>query len=298
MSLNLEETIINNNKFLNTSTMLGQIEPSLNTLEKNLKHSFKDTVFLERNTDIYRKELLDLINISINNYGHRSADFKVLDQDKTNVLFAGCSMTFGEGLPEFYSWPHHVIRSIKSTIDNLGSTDILSYPGGSAEKIIRNVFRYIDQIGKPDYIFILLPDFFREFDYDNESASYKIKMMYDLGNDKKITGLEDINVYNLFTEYKLAYEMLDIFCRVMGIKLMAGSWYTHAGSAMKKIFNDFIDFRNENAMEYFKSDSFDEEYYKTFDSRFAVESADNAHPGLIFHLAFADIFLKVFNKND
>jgi hypothetical protein len=296
-SFNLGDEIINNKRLLGTDAMVGNIEPSLNSIKSKGLYSFKDTIFSKRVPSIYRLELLELLDFSINNYGHRSSDFLSLDNSKTNILFAGCSMTFGESLPEKYSWPHYIINKIKQKDSSVGSTDILSYPGGSTDKIIKNVFRYIDKIGKPDYIFILLPDFFRDVTYDNESANYKIKMMYDLKNNKKFDGLEYVSVYDMFTQYKTNYEILEIFCRSLGIKLFAGSWYTPAGKAMKKIFTDFVEFSNEDVLKYFKSKSFDQEYYNGLDHRFDFDSADDAHPGTMFHMMVGDTFLKLM-QND
>ena len=49
----------------------------------------------------------------LNSNGFRSDHFKKLDTSNINILFAGCSFTFGEGLPEEYTWPRLLENNIK-----------------------------------------------------------------------------------------------------------------------------------------------------------------------------------------
>jgi hypothetical protein len=143
-----------------------------------------------------------------------------------------------------------------------------------------------------------LPDFFRDVSYDKDLGSYKIKMLYDIGKNKKITK-DDINVQDIFTRYKTSYEMLEILCSLMNIRLFSGSWYSPSVELMKKISSStFIDFFDKEISKYVNSKKFNQQYFDLLDSRFGIESADNSHPGTLFHMLAGEKFSELILKND
>ena len=285
--------LINDDSFFQIKTIVGDIEQSDNVFKKPGLYNFAKDFVNHRPPKKYNKRLIEKVDISVNNFLHRSEDFSVLDNSKTNILFAGCSVTFGEGLPESHSWPDYVLTKLRSEGWDLGPRQVLSFLGGTTDKIVRNVFRYIDQFGKPDYILLLLPDFFRINSYDKENFYYQIKMTYDFEKQEPFPEFSHINFYDMFTSYKVYYEFLSIFCRVNGIKLLAGSWYSHSVTAMKKSGdNAFIDFSYQSVIEYQKSEHFDKEYFYKLDEDFAAEAVDGLHPGAISQMAIGHEFLK------
>lgn len=87
----------------------------------------------------------------INTHGYRGPEFT----EGVGILAAGCSQTFGIGVPENGTWPHLVAKSSGLSYANL------SYPSASIEWIVESVYRYCDEFGSPKNIFCYFPDLFR-----------------------------------------------------------------------------------------------------------------------------------------
>ena len=64
---------------------------------------------------IYEEELK--FQYSMNTHGFRSQHFKVLKKEDINILYAGCSMTFGVGLPYEYIWPNLSVNQRHHDLD-------------------------------------------------------------------------------------------------------------------------------------------------------------------------------------
>lgn len=91
-----------------------------------------------------------------NSYGYRCDSF-TKEHDGTHILFAGCSVTFGEGLPENFLWAKKLYNKISETTKTSGYFNI-GRPGSSITDIVGLVKAYQNRYGTPDYIFILFPD--------------------------------------------------------------------------------------------------------------------------------------------
>jgi hypothetical protein len=239
-----------------------------------------------RTVNIKSKDIL----YKLNNFCHISEDFVPRDPTKTNVLFAGCSVTAGEYLPYGYSWPHHLYSYMKENDLNIGPQQILSFPGGNAAKIIANIFKYVNMFGKPDYIFLMLPDMFRLY------------TAYEDHFRPEITYAEGATIHDLMFpfqgmyEYQMAYRNLEIFCSSLGIKLFATSWEKCANVEMKKLnFKTYIPFKNDKPSPTIKKLS--GKKYKDFSSKYYVHASDKIHPGLISHIHYTDYFIERL-KND
>jgi hypothetical protein len=89
---------------------------------------------------------------TLNNYNYRGPDFG----PDVDIITAGCSQTFGMGVPDNGPWPVHLAESLDASYVNL------AIPGASVESIIDSVYRYMDTFGKPKRgIVILFPDLLR-----------------------------------------------------------------------------------------------------------------------------------------
>jgi hypothetical protein len=268
-------------------------------LKESRVYDFKKEIIQHRTNTDYNNDLLEKVNIKVNNFYHRSPDFNKLDSSNLNILFAGCSTTLGEGLPEGHTWTDYVVSKLKENNIKLGATDSLSFSGGSLSKIIINIFRYIEKFGKPDYILMLTPDFFRESTYIKDEKQYNIKIVYDFINEKKNEDVDVLNIYDMFTEYKVYYEMLNIFCKINKIKLYATSWYEPIINKMNFLFSDsFMLLDYSKIYKYASSKDFDEVYFSKLDKDFSTSAADNLHPGTLYHMYIGDRFIREILKND
>lgn len=86
----------------------------------------------------------------LNSLGYRSSEFK-----KVPLVFAGCSVTFGVGVP---------FEGIWSTLvgEKLGLEHInLSAPGWSIQRIVDSLFKYFYEYGNPETLFVVFPNYYR-----------------------------------------------------------------------------------------------------------------------------------------
>lgn len=70
-------------------------------------------------------------------------------------MAAGCSQTFGIGVPESGSWPALLAEKLGMSYANL------SAPGASIEWIVQSLFTYFHEFGNPKILALLVPDLFR-----------------------------------------------------------------------------------------------------------------------------------------
>jgi hypothetical protein len=95
--------------------------------------------------------LQDEFSYKVNEYTFRSNEFKK-DED---LLIAGCSHTYGMGIPEEMIWGVQVANSLGMSYANIGT------PGASVSTIINNIFAYFRLYGHPKHIVCVFPNFER-----------------------------------------------------------------------------------------------------------------------------------------
>lgn len=100
---------------------------------------------------------------SLNDWGHRCED---IDVSANNILFLGCSNTFGTGLPKEKTWPYLVSKELGMREVNLG------LPGGSLDSCFRlyNAWQY--EIKAPITVLCKPPGRRVEIDRDIRYALY------------------------------------------------------------------------------------------------------------------------------
>lgn len=264
--------------------------------EINKEYFITTSEFFWSDIDINNKD----ISYKLNNKGHRSDNFCELSPKSFNVLFAGCSTTFGQGLPLELSWPSILYKDLSNTNKNIGPYNCLGFPGGSASKIIFNVIKYLNMFGSPDVIFILLPDFIRQEKYNRlpdrltdiegeDIEKFYVKVMSDYF-DRKDNGIVDeegfYDMYNLVIT-------LEYICKKNNTKLYISSWDTLTNRRMLQ-----LDLDNYVDINYDIGDSFYEDYAKTnsdiIDKKYLFDARDKMHPGHLVHLYTAKRFLQLF----
>lgn len=121
-----------------------------------------------------------------------------------HFLFAGCSITAGESLMKEDSWSWKLYKElIKDSFP--GDTFFnIACSGMSTTEAIDQVFKYCNNFGNPDAIFILFPDPFRDSKY--------------CGEDDYASDLLKTLIYK-------SYFYLELFCKTNNIKLITSTWY-------------------------------------------------------------------------
>ena len=189
-------------------------------------------------------ELVDPYNdYTLNQHGHRGPEFR----SGIDFLAAGCSQTYGIGVPENGTWAALLAEGSDMSYANI------SLPGGSIEWVVDSVLSYFREFGNSKYLFILFPDLFRVEIAVNpgisKSRDHDVNDFFSYGADDDVySGLIELdsldpNYSNAprtsrrphFAEETLAAEeairrsvkairYLEQYCLASGIKFVWGSW--------------------------------------------------------------------------
>jgi len=213
-------------------------------------------------------------------------------------LFAGCSVTFGDGLPDQFRWSRILYNEIE--LENKGPFQCLSFLGGGADKIVGNIIKYCSKFGNPDTIFILFSDFTRHVTYDIENDKFlsKINLNY-YENEAGI--IDGINPYDLFIQTQNYLRILEIYCKVNGINLITSSIDSGTSLAMSKI--DLRNFKQLNLSEETKSSINNKDFptQKTVSEKYQkylVRARDKHHDGIINNFLIKEFFIKQMKEEN
>lgn len=231
---------------------------------------------------------------AINNLGFRSETFKCLDKNKYTILYAGCSQTFGTGLPIDLVWHSHLTNEIAKTTDIEIQTYNLGMTGASIQYICRTINTFIDLYGKPDAVFVLLPNISRDISYSKIFKSFR---HMDFENIKYIINTILRSPYNIWYTLRYKHEdklmqsmtnlaMLESICTAYGIDLYWASWAGNEKEIYKRFkFKYYVDLIEEYSIEdnIPKSD-----YWEV--------ARDGVHFGEKRSRKIAEIFFKEYNS--
>ena len=279
MKIKYQEVAGKFDKLIHLTEFSNEIDPATLYFKKNTVEYLTHGEFHDQKLSIDKR-----VSYILNNYGYRSEDFNLLDQSKNNILFSGCSSTFGIGLPEKYTWTKQLYNDLP--IPNKGPFQSLGSPGASAERIISNIFKYCKNFGNPKYIFISFQDYTREMKYVESKSQFTnhINVNYEtLSLDVE----EGYDVYLIF-KFQLLYRTLEAYCNSNSIVLRATSWDTPTANILSKIFPEsFMDLYIDlnKYIENFNIDAVDSTY-----KDFLSVGRDGHHPGIIQQRMIADMF--------
>lgn len=218
-----------------------------------------------------------------NSYGLRSDEFT--DQhDGLHILFAGCSITFGDGMPDDMVWARMTYDKIAETQKVSGFYNVATN-GGNHMNIFNQIDCYAKSFGMPDVLFINFPD---------------LRRLEDYGIPKEIMSL--LAVY---------YSTLERLCELSNTKLISFTWDTEAnlnvtGDIVKnKLFKNIPDPRELFGSTYhkFNADKRQEFMFEYTESNksspykeFFIRGLDLVHPGLAEHAFYTELALEIYNN--
>ena len=264
----------------------------------------------------------------INSHGYRSDQFGFNNE----VLVLGCSQTFGQGIPEEFTWAKVFAESIgKSYVK-------LAQPGDSAQEQVHKAFKYFEEFGNPEIIVACFPSCRLQLPYIPEKIVSKLSLSQAEFKDKY--QMQQIFLYNktqkfsksphspeevLPIEVALFYsftfvQMLQQYCKTNNIKLIWNIWddeyffdyvKTNAPEALKDYLH--IDFRelifdSNDGVEYIKHESIENAYIipechkELNDHLLFYRAADynpgvgNGHWGIHLNQHIAEHFLQKYNE--
>jgi len=217
---------------------------------------------------------------TLNNFGHRCDNF--MDEvTGEHFLFAGCSFTFGEGLPYKKNWSGIVYEGLSLKYNNIAGYYALGYCGGSNELICENILKYVDNFGKPNTIFALFPESLRK---SHTIENKKIILMPQKKSDQKAVWIKKDSAF-LHT-YKTIYRLEQKLSQ-LGINFLWSFWDESDQKNIKKYpqIPGYIDINYQKIVDA-SSPNNGERYYE--------KARDLAHPGICYNSGVANIFLENF----
>lgn len=174
--------------------------------------------------------------VSYNKKQYRSPEFS----RNIDLLTAGCSFTFGTGLPINGLWSTMIAKKNKL------SHNSVSMAGGSVMHIVFDIFKYFEEFGHPKILLCLFPDFNRIYTcFDGKVLQSNINK--NQTKDRKSTGIADDsgpslkdsyakyinlptspeNVYSKENTYflnSMYIRMLEIYCNSHNIPFIWFKW--------------------------------------------------------------------------
>ena len=259
-------------------------------IEKNTTYShicpdcLHDQCASERNHSKWKMETINindpLISYTINNYRYRSDDISK-DYSESNFLYSGCSNTFGLGLPLESIWAHQLNSFLgKEKFINLGIN------GGSYKTVVYDVFNYIRNFGKPEGVFLLLPNLERQITFakseeDKVSIQLRMHKKTNLEISKIIT--EEVNLFEFYNTMK----MLEDYLFELKIPLIWATWDTDLDKKINltQNFRNYISTNNFEVYEKIQNSP----RPKQLDNDYWVVARDNSHLGSRHHIFFASL---------
>lgn len=175
---------------------------------------------------IFKEE--EFFEYRINSSGFRGNHFKKLNQNDINIAYAGCSFTFGEGLPEHLIWPELLSKKIQKYLSNKNVRYVnLSLQGASIHQIVRSCFDYFDKYGNPDYLFLMLPDVYRGLSWVEDGLEYRTAIPDISQLDVHGKYFKNLIPENMWLLASDLINMLEQYCKTNNIFLLWDSWANH-----------------------------------------------------------------------
>jgi hypothetical protein len=214
-----------------------------------------------------------------------------------HILFAGCSETEGEGGNVEDAWANILFQKINNDRTVSGYFNVGKASFGW-QKVITQTRIYISKYGKPDNLFILLPNIGRSIEWSEDSGWF-VKQKYpslyssDHNDSSPYVSAHSPKEYReSFVNFSTSWKLFEDFCMASGINFLWGTWEEIDNYNFDKtnIFNNFVPL--------YKDSLFDnlEAYRK--DSKTAPNDLEkrDGHHGRLFHEFWAESMLQEARK--
>lgn len=216
------------------------------------------------------------VEIKRNRFGYRSDEFTT-NHDGQHILFTGCSQTFGVGLELEEMWSYKLHKKISAHTKTSGYFN-LSWPGTSLKNITLLITQYIEEFGKPDIIFLNMPDIARHYAYDPSQDIIRSAMV---ANDRAKINKDS----GIFKEFEMSFFVdllvLQKLCKLGGINLISTTWVSQNNELspvhfMREhyMFDSFVSYSQKDLISHCAG------YMSQFpEDEYAIIARDNGHEG-------------------
>jgi hypothetical protein len=278
-------------------------------LNKSFLSNKKFTIFKDNFSSFYVHEPYNCstdqgIEYCHNISGRRCDNFSK-ETAQENFLFAGCSYTYGTGLPYQHTWAYKLNKDLNGeNFYNVGM------PARNFQVIINDIYTYIRLFGKPKTIFLLLPDLKRDHVvrletnleqgdyyevYPIVSMSFNSKDPENQSSNKK--DHQYLNMEKVYYDFYNTMSQLEDYLESLKIPFL---WTTWDELFQKSLAGEKI-FKN-----YFELDSLEEYVEKNIyppaelgkNRKYWLIAADKPypHPGIMEQQFYASQFFKKFDE--
>ena len=277
-------------------------------LDANLFQNDFDRTFMEwEETGDYSREVslgigepekLDdgTVLYSYNNEGFRSENFSK-DHNGQHILFAGCSQTEGIGSPIETVWAKMLYNKLALS-NSLSGYFSIARSGYGWQKIILNFIKYTEKYGYPDYLFALLPNVGRLWQWDSKNSRWWYVQRYPNGQglqdlldkknyfSEKPLGVEEHR--KLFIDFVAGWKVFEKLCQDNNVKLLWASWdYQENKNYLNANFSKtYIHLSEEELLKFIKKERPDGKMQKH-----DLERRDG-HDGILFHNYWLSKFIE------
>lgn len=219
------------------------------------------------------------------------------DHDGIHILFAGCSQTEGVGGNIEDTWAYSLYNNLKNN-NNVSGFYSIAKAGYGWQKVISNFLIYCNKYKKPDFLFILLPNVGRFYEWDIKYSQwfYKQKYLEILFNDDEKTENNFINkkqYFELLINFKISWNLFENFCKDNNIKMLWSTWdeLDHINYLTMGIENNYIPMADKNKIELYVKD-----YIKTNKIKPGDTEKRDGHYGNIYHKYWYNGFNKEIKR--
>lgn len=244
--------------------------------EKNLPYQITDAGFIDRENGI---------EIKLNSKNYRCEEF-TKQHNGQHILFSGCSVTYGTGLLEDEIWSKILYNEIKKEKMVSGYFN-LAMPGNNVFDIVINIFRYMNEFGLPDTIFISLPDL-RRYAIDDHNLKISQQTIFNSVYTNNIA-----DEFFLITELQHFHYlfMLEFFCKVNNIKLFM---FANAISKnyIKMPLNCFYTMHEKSMIDFIATKSVEFANDKNM-----LTARDEKHYGKAYHMWWSNFLNNIYKED-
>ena len=212
---------------------------------------------------------------------------------RPHVLFAGCSQTEGIGGNLDTVWPTIFLQNSNIEDKTLYS---LSKSGWGWQMIMDNIRIYIREYSKPDYVFILLPNISRRFEFNTMNANdYCYMQRYPKlpgGPSQK----EDANIlsnseyFESLMNFVIGWRFFIDYCNLNNIKILWSTWYYNDLENLKTLNmldSSYVSMDIDSQVDYIAT-----QYQSGWQKTEHDLRKRDGHAGTLINMYYADCFLK------
>jgi hypothetical protein len=237
---------------------------------------------------------LDIKNFYLHNSYRLRCDEFTKNHSGMHILFAGCSVTYGEGVFLEDCWAYKIYKEISKNNKTSGYFNVAA-PGATNLEAIAQTFKYIEKFGKPDVIFMNLPDLSRDV-FEFYEPQIKPTSSQDIEDVSK-----QVSVNRVSSEVIEFYGALSLFCKLLNIKLYTFSWHNKSIKLNKKTLNHFNYLENFYT---FKEKDLQNHCYKYLENNkksnlkpIFITALDGVHQGVAVHDFYFNFIYDIYQKD-